>query len=316
MRLHNIQYTKIKTPISLSLIESPNETITFINQLEEYCDNRTRVYVDMKNLNFLDNSGISVLLSVVYLFKERGIKYNGNFPRNEHYKEMLIYSGFFDNLRENKSTESEYSPEKRNQIINKTYKTVEPLIGLPIQISTSKTIWGEQRVLKGLQRVLIELMHNTNNHADIYKKGEKQWWLSINHNVDERKVSFIFLDYGIGIFESLKNKPKEGKWKRLSAYLSSLGTDTSNAMLLKNLLEGTIHMSVTGHSFRGKGLPGIKEALDNKHIKNLHIVSNDVKAEVSSNNYEIIRNEFNGTFLSWELDEECINSVWTIENIN
>lgn len=72
-------------------------------------------------------------------------------------------------------------------------------------------------------------------------------------------------------------------------------------------------MSVTGNHFRGKGLPGIKEAFDKNNVKNLKIITNNVKADINTQNYEIIGTEFNGTFVSWYIDNTCINLPWTIE---
>lgn len=306
----------IDAPKSLSLIRSTKQTIRFINNLQYLCDNKKPVFVKLRHLDFLDSSGITVLLSVVYLFKVRGIKFNGDFPENLYCRETLIESGFFECLKENKPPNSDYTVGKRNQILTKAKKEVDASIGLPIQKEVSMTIWNELRCLKGLQRILVELMHNTNNHAHLSKKGEKHWWLSISHNHTTKKVNFIFLDYGIGIFNSLSKKPKNDlKWSKLPEYVISFfkNVNKTNADLLEDLLEGKVHMSVTGKHFRGKGLPGIKEAFDRKSVKNLMIITNNVKADVESKNYEIIDTQFNGTFVSWQLDETSDNLPWTIQ---
>ena len=78
------------------------------------------------------------------------------------------------------------------------------------------------------------------------------------------------------------------------------------------LLEGDMHMSVTGQHFRGKGIPGIKQVLDRKQISNLSIISNDVTADVTNNIYLKLNNQFSGTFIAWELNESNINSKWIL----
>ncbi|SFN60693.1 hypothetical protein SAMN05444143_1372 [Flavobacterium succinicans] len=308
----NKSLEKINTPKNFSLITNPTETIDFINILEDRYLQKKEVFVNMKNIEYMDYSAVTMLLSVVFSFKERNINFNGNFPNKINYKKMLIDSGFFDCLKTKIDKKLEYKIGKNNQIFTLANKEVNSELGLPVMIETSETVFGKKRTLKGLQRVLLELMHNTNNHADLNKKGEKHWWLSVNHNKDKNIVSFIFLDYGIGIFESLKNKPEEGKWGKLKNYISSLVNTEDNSNLLRLLLEGEVHMTVTGKHYRGKGLPGIREAMIRNDISNLCIVSNDVFSDVSNNTYTKLNNEFSGTFVSWEINSDNNNLQWIL----
>lgn len=308
----NKSLEKINTPKNFSLITNATETIDFINVLEDRYLQKKEVFVNMEKIEFMDYSAVTMLLSVLFSFKERNINFNGNFPKKLNYKKMLIDSGFFDCLKTKISHKLEYKIGKKNQIFTLANKEVNSELGLPVMIETSETVFGEKRTLKGLQRVLLELMHNTNNHADLNKKGEKHWWLSVNHDRDKRIVSFIFLDYGIGIFESLKNKPEEGKWEKLKNYISTLLNTEDNSKLLKLLLEGEIHMTVTGKHYRGKGLPGIREAMIREDISNLCIVSNDVFSDVSNNQYTKLNNEFSGTFVSWEINSNNKNLQWIL----
>jgi hypothetical protein len=176
----------------------------------------------------------------------------------------------------------------------------------------SITIWGEKRICKGLQRTLLELMQNTNNHADIEEKGAKHWWLSVNHDKRNKKVSFYFVDYGVGIFESLKSKPAGNKWFGWFEKLKEKILHGGNEDILRLLLNGEMHKTVTGLPFRGKGLPGIKETLDRKQISGLLIISNNVYADAGKQKYLRLSNQFSGTFVTWELNEKNINSKWTI----
>ncbi|ESU18407.1 hypothetical protein FCR2A7T_29890 [Flavobacterium cauense R2A-7] len=305
-------FEKIDTPKNFSLITNPTETINFINQLEDRYLQEKEVFVNMKHVEYMDYSAVTMLLSVVFSFKERNIKFNGNFPNKLEYKKKLIDSGFFDCLKTKIDKTLEYKIGKENQIFTRANKEVNSELGLPVMIETSETVFGEKRTLKGLQRVLLELMHNTNNHAVLNRKGEKHWWLSVNHDKENKKVSFIFLDYGIGIFESLKNKPEEGKWEKLKSYISSLVNKDDNSTLLKLLLEGEIHMTVTGKPYRGKGLPGIRQAMQRNDISELKIVSNDVFSNVSNNIYTKLNNEFSGTFVSWEINSNNNNLQWIL----
>ena len=83
-----------------------------------------------------------------------------------------------------------------------------------------------------------------------------------------------------------------------------------NPEIFKLLLEGHMHMTVTGQHFRGKGLPGIREVLSRNQISNLKIISNDVFTDVSKDNYQKLNQEFSGTFVTWELNENNNNIAW------
>lgn len=303
-------YTKLTAPKHFSFIEKPEETIEFINKLERLYLNRKSVFVNLKALTFLDYSAVTILVSVMFSFKSRNIQFNGNFPKNPELSKLLINSDFFKYLNKPIGQKIEYALGKENQIFTRANKEVNSELGYVVMIEATTTIWGQKRTCKGLQRTLLELMQNTNNHADINKKGEKHWWLSVNHDKPNKRVSFIFVDYGVGIFESLKHKPNDNKWFGWFEKIKNRLVFGGNAEIFKLLLEGQMHLTVTGQHFRGKGLPGIREVLYRNQISDLKIISNNVFADVSSNKYEKLNHEFSGTFVSWVLNENNINIKW------
>lgn len=303
-------YTKITAPKHFSFVEKPEETIKFINKLEKLYLNNSSVFVNMKDITYLDYSAVTILVSVMFSFKTRNIKFNGNFPRDGDLAKLLINSDFFKYLNRPIGQKLEYALGKENQIFTRANKEVNSELGFVVMEEASITIWGERRTCKGLQRTLLELMQNTNNHADINKKGEKHWWLSVNHDKLNKKVSFIFIDYGVGIFESLKHKPIENKWFGWFEKIKNRLIHGDNAEIFKLLLEGQMHLTVTGQHFRGKGLPGIREVLSRNQISNLRVISNNIFADVDSNKYIKLNEEFSGTFVSWELTEKNINIKW------
>ncbi len=305
-------YTKIPAPLNFSFIDEPESTIKFLIKLEDLYLKRKSVFVDLSGLKYLDHSAVTVLVSVMFSFKSRNIAFNGNFPSNKELAKKLINSGFFRYLEKPIGNKIEYTIGKENQIFARAHKEVNSELGLIVMAEASSTIWGVNRTCKGLQRTLLELMQNTNNHADLVEKGAKHWWLSVNHNKEDKKVSFYFVDYGVGIFESLKSKPAKNKWfgwfDKLKTKLQHGGDDE----ILRLLLNGDMHLTVTGQHFRGKGLPGIKEVQERNQISNLKIISNDVFADVEKSNYFKLSNNFSGTFVTWELNENNVNSSWII----
>lgn len=305
---------RIEAPKNLSFLDNPQEVVTFIEKLEECLENKKTVFVILKKVKSIDYGGVTVLLSVMIKFNESRIKFNGDFPEDLLIKNIIINSGFFDHFGKKSENRSRYTIGRSNQILTHAEKNVTASIGLPIMEEASRTIWGEKKALKGLQRALLELMQNTNNHAVKSEKGEKHWWLSVNHDEKNKVVSFVFMDHGIGIFSSLYDKPRESKWYK---WEDKMGVGSApkekNNQLLKNLLEGTMHATVTGESFRGKGIPALKEVLNRGQISGLHVITNNVFANVDNDEYLLMSKSFNGTFYYWEIDVNSNKQEWTIE---
>ncbi len=307
----------IEAPEIFSLIKNSEETISFINKIGENFRKRNKVFILLNKVEEIDYDAIAVLLSVMILFRTSHIPFNGDRPVAELAKNKLDDSGFFDELYKKDRRGMSYVIGKDKQIFSSSEKKVEPSLGLPVMKYASEFIWEEKRICKGLQRVLLELMHNTHNHAGGYlSRGMERWCFFINHNKDKKVVEFVFVDYGVGIFNSLNKKEKGNKWydwqNKLKS-VSGLPIKMTNEEILKKLLNGEMHVTVTGEDFRGKGLPGIKQVLDRNQISNLCIISNNTYAEVSNNKYKLLRQDFSGTFIYWELCYSNKNHPWTIK---
>ncbi len=309
--------TNLTAPNKFSLIDNPEKTIQFINKIEACLNTRKRVFIILKDVTYIDYGAISVLLSVMELFRLNSVRFNGDMPINQEVYKKLNESGFFDELYKANNKKNEYKNGKLNQIFTRTDNKVEAELGLPVMIDATTAIWGEKRLCKGLQRIFLELMHNTNNHAGgLDSQGHERWCYSVNHNTESNKVEFAFVDYGIGIFNSLKLKQKGNKWygweTKLKQVLKIDVGALTNEILLQQLLDGEIHASVTGSSFRGKGLPGIKEVADKNQVSRLFVISNNAYGDTSNNEYKLLREDFSGTFVYWELCYANENMPWTI----
>ncbi len=316
-RLRGIQkrfasITKAIVPKDFSFLTNPKEVIAFITKLKSLFAQRREVFIEMENVRLIDYSAIIVLLSIMVKFKTENIRFNGDFPRDPTVNKIFMASGFFQilniNLLKNRDKFDFGNP---NFIHTHASKRVDPELGPEIMNNISKILLGEKAVYKGLQRTLIELMQNSFNHAEPEKEGDKHWWLSVNVNADSSIVSFSFIDYGIGIFESLNSKGQGSKWFNWRGLLAKFSMK-SNADVLKLILDGDLHRTVTGQDFRGKGLPGIKEAMDRNLISKLFVITNDVFADVNKNIYIPLPNNFEGTFVYWEIDYQTVSHPWNL----
>jgi hypothetical protein len=281
-----------------------------LDALESSLSKRVRTFVVLKDIELIDYGAITVLLSIMFRFKALGVGFNGDFPKDEPTKKMLFESGFFDNLQRSSKERVEYKLGSPNQIVTHAQKNVVSEQGLPIMEEASMTVWGEKRICKGLQRVFVELMQNTNNHAAFSAKGDKHWWLSVNHDKDNKKVGFVFMDHGVGIFSSLNMKTPGNKWYGWGEKVKRAFGQKSSDYILEMLLSGKLHMTVTGQDYRGKGLPSVKLVLDRNQISNLYIITNNVYANITTGEYKLLKGFFQGTFYYWDLMKTNESLIW------
>lgn len=307
-------YKKIKAPDVLSFIDNPIGVVEFISNLKQSFDDKKKVFVVLKNVKSISYDAIVVLLSIMVRYKANKIPFNGDFPDNEEARDILIKSRFLKYLYQQFRDEDRYNLGQNSSIHTHAWKDVDAELGSTLIKNASKTIWGEERRCQGAQRTLIELMLNTNNHADNSKKGEKHWWLSIHHDKLNNKVSFAFIDFGVGVFSSLNNKRQGSKFFGILEKLKEKMLYGNNSDLLRLIMDGTLHKTATGKPYHGKGLPGINKVRERQQISNLNIITNDVHANLDTNDFKILPKSFTGTFVYWELNQHNLNCY--AENID
>lgn len=297
-------YKTVHAPRELSMISNTEQTLEFISELENYFNKRKKVFVDLSHVRKLGNGAILVLLSQMIKFKSNGIDFNGNFPKDNRCRKQLKDSGFIPNLYEiTCEEEDKYVIGKEgNKIYTHGQKNVNPILSNDIISYTSERVWGTPQRCIGVQRALIELMQNTNNHAAYNVTGEKHWWLCVDYDNSMNKVYFSFIDFGVGVFRSLENKQTDSKFYRVLEKLKNIYHYGDNAELLKLLLNGEVHKTASQDYYRGKGLPGIVKEFHNNSMSNLTIITNEAIARLATQEYKVLKNPLNGTFVAWEID--------------
>lgn len=151
-----------------------------------------------------------------------------------------------------------------------------------------------------IQRLLIETMTNTHNHAVEKLEGKMEWWLSVEHDEKNNKVSFAFIDNGLGILKSIdKRGYLTGQIDTIKSYL------TKDANILKDIFEGKLK-SRTNLSYRGKGLPAIYKGYVDNYYSNLCVITNNAKAVFDKKSFSRVGNEFTGTLIYFELNKSNV----------
>lgn len=312
------RYVFVPAPRIFSFIQNTEEMIGFLEKLHSYLEQRKPVWVVMKKVEQLDYDGIVGLLSVMIQFKAGKIAFNGDYPKDLRAAEVLKSSGFFKALDLMQVGNDNFKLPGDQGMVTHARKQVDSELSARVLTKASKTIWGKPARCHGAQRSLLELMLNTNNHAAPGKQGEKHWWLSVSHDATAKKVSFAFVDYGVGVFRSLREKPVGNRFHNVLNRLSEKVVDRvrhgSDAELLRLIMCGELHRTASKKYYRGKGLPGIYDAMKRNQIANLHIITNNVRANVSAELYQMLPVNFEGTFIYFELNDQNTHCHDALEN--
>ena len=307
-------HKQIEAPATLSLLSNESVTLEFLRKLQECFNAQKKVAVLLDDVDSLSTDGILALLSNMVQFKAARIGFNGTRPRDVSTAFKLESSGFFKLL---------YGPAMRNQDIysfkkidsflyTHGQKTVEAGLADELVKYASEVVWGEPRRCPGIQTTLVELMHNTYDHAGDYK-GEKHWWISVEHNEQAHEATFSFMDFGVGIFRSLANK-KQGEplYGALDYIIQHFPLITTEADRLQLILEGKVRLTQFNEYYRGKGLRNIYLKHHRNQISDLSIISNYASFKADKDDYHSIKNEFIGTFISFKMNSNTYNLQWEI----
>jgi len=306
-------YCHITAPSHLSLINNPDEVLQFIHQLSIAYNEHKKVYVKLRKVTSITNDALVLLLSNVAQFKAAHIPFNGNRPRDPEIGKIINNSGFFEILyRKSKEDIVQTGYDLSHQdFFTHAQKNVDAELTANLILQNSEFLWGEKRRCQGVQRIFIELMQNTNNHAS-HTVGDKYWWISVSRRKNPNTICFSFIDYGMGIFGSLANKPSGDKFFGWVEKIKQICSPDKHYEVLKTMLSGEFHNTVTNSYFRGKGIPGIYREFAKGSIHNLIIISNDTYGNVTTDDFRSLNNELTGTFVYFEVDKDCKNLKYNI----
>lgn len=137
---------------------------------------------------------------------------------------------------------------------------------------------------------LTELIGNAVEHGIVNKNIN--WWLT--HEIDrKRKIAkYTFVDMGMGIINSHKKAKLPIKYLFLK-----------NKHIVLDALLGKLGSS-TKMSYRGRGLPQLREMIENGYVSNLTLITNTVSLNFQNQVFIANKNpNFVGTYYSWTIDQ-------------
>lgn len=290
------QIIAIQAPLNFSLINNTEATIEYFNRAHYQLKKKNQILFDISEVTTITTDAIAVQIAKI---KDEKFHFRsgifGNGPKDENLKKLFLQSGFYEYV----NTRGPKPKNDKKLLIHEiTNNRVEPDVAKEAYLLGIRHTFGNEEVFEPLYDILIEVMQNTNNHAGT-TRGKYDWWLHVYNHPDSSKTSYTFLDLGVGIFESLPVK----SFKR--DFLELLGLK-SNLELVPKLFAGEIR-SRTARPERGKGIPQIFECSQDKTFSKFVLISNDIYADLKTQEYRLIKSEFEGTLFYWELINNSSN---------
>lgn len=284
-------------PHNFSFIINKDETVHFFSEIEELItlSIRMQIFIDMKNVEIITVDAIMYLIAVIkkLQFQEKTNKeFYGNAPKSQASKQVLIESGFYDFV--NSDTKTYKSNEKISIALGEKFNQQVAKNACQFVIDKSN---HKRDTTYFIYEMICEMMLNTYQHAYEGNKNEKvdRWYSYLEKNDDF--FTFIFLDTGIGIPNSVYKRP-------ISDFIK-----TDN-MLLQSALNGE-YRTKTRAKNRGNGLKLIRDYVEHKFVNTLVVVSNKGYCEYNSINegkMQIIGNDMkkslSGTLYYWKINKE------------
>lgn len=280
-------------PKNFSLIGNTNEVLKYFKDAEKIFKRGDNVGFDISKVDVLTSDALALLVASI---KDpdftHGGSYKGNTPEKPDLEKLFMESGFGDHV----SHHWERKTNSSNNLLHKeTHNKVEPRIA-EAAFRTGLRHVKKKLPFEPLYNTLIECMSNTNNHANLEKRGKCKWWLYVFSDPKRKVAAYSFLDLGVGIFKSAVVQDKLKKMLKGSILYPYVN-------LVDDLLDGNIQSRVDDEDqrIRGKGIPEIVGHAKLDDFKAFYIITNNVKVDLKTRAREELKYDLDGTFLYWEL---------------
>lgn len=289
---------KFTAPLIFSFSENSEETTRFFNDIIDFISNPKnfgkKIFVDISNIEMLTTDALMYLLAIVNNLNDRfrnKYRFSGNSPSKPEIKKLFMESGFYDFVR-----------YQGKDPLTKNTDSIKIVSGTNSNTKIAKQIADFVISKTGLTKIecqfiyvmMIELMSNTHKHA--YNENEfllPQWYCFAEFDKVDT-IKFTFMDTGAGIPSTVK--------KNFAEKIDILRIKGDDKYVV-SALNGDFRTS-TEKTYRGKGLPKIRQICAEQKIYNTRILTNkaDVKIYPSSYEYKINKNPLQGTLFYWQIN--------------
>lgn len=270
---------KLPLPESFSLQDNYEKVMDFVNCLRKYgVQSHFRVYVDFRTLRYIGPSGALLLAAEIDRWRRiRGFK---PAVRDLSQWDPVVYllleqMGLFDILEVTNLPKS--LPIEFADISFIRFRTDQRAMGervkelrMDLEELAGDVVPAARRLYAGLTEAITNVAHHAYPEDASYTTPPipGRWWMSGSFEADNRHLTVIFFDQGVGIPYTV---PRSHPVEKLRGLLSSLGLADDDASLIRAAME--VGRSQTGLSHRGEGLIKIKGYTDDVENGRLRILS-------------------------------------------
>jgi len=290
----------VKFPPRFDLIESPDDTVNFFEELRSAILIRPRRKVAMDHQSIEQVSPASGVVLIAELFRADSYaprcKKTGNLPKRAEVAEILQKIGYWKYFG---VTYTGKSSSNRQFMLHESGNRTTPKVVVDMIVHFREAVRFTAREEKRLYVALIECLDNVMNHAYPYQRRynppclRHHWWVLAYRDSETHEVCVCFYDQGVGISETMR--------RRADNQLVLI-PETDGELIIKAVVEG--YQSRHLGSTRGTGLPSLKQFTDEAESGELVIVSRGVMCTFPHGKppvYRDLATPFCGTLIQWRI---------------
>ncbi len=288
-----------KAPCIFSLLNNMDETCGFFRKIISFISDRRNygksLFIDLSDITNLTIDSLIYLLAIINNLTthlRHNFSFSGNVPTCESARKLFNESGFrsFVKFREKEQ-------------LNRSTNNLQIVSGNNCDTEIAKRMCdfvGEKAKIAGtcspfLYIMMIEFMSNTQKHA--YNGNyllNPMWYCFAEYREQDNIIAFTFMDTGEGIPTTVRKNFAE----RID-FLRIKGEDK----YVISALDGEFRTS-TKQTYRGKGLPKIREFCSEQKIQKMRIITNKADVIVNSDGYksQVIDYPLLGTLFYWQVN--------------
>ncbi len=288
-----------KAPNDFRFLQNTKECSVFFNRIRKAGMSGVKRYkIDLSDVEHIDFASTMMLSAIGEELLDKGCALSGNSPKRRDCERYLREAGFFNKLfdkngrRFPSANGSEFITVERGQykLTRQHYQAFRNLIK---HIRLHLT--GKSDGKRIYNTIIKEICANSIE----WSEAEKSQW-TIGAKFEGDKVIIVILDLGKGILEKL--------YVDYWIHIKDLLTFKSDAEVLFGAFEQKYGSSAQ-ESNRNQGLPCVKAAYDDGHIKDLKVVTNNSIIDFTASEQTLFsrhRATFKGTLYSWRMDAACL----------
>ncbi len=290
-------------PEHFSIIDNPAESIRCLNAFKSALLSGTPLYLNAEGVRTITIDTLLSVLAQMNAQKTKKLLYSvgGNFPRSEPAQTTFRDSGFLDYV----NSKTNAFPESRDIIQIKAGSLADPDIAKQLCDFSIQKLKMSKIQTSGLYNIVIEIIINSVMHAYEHEFKYNRWYCYAQYDREKDEIGFTMLDTGLGIPETVRKNHGERIIKSVANLARGMGATASplvDAELIVSALRGEFRTK-TGESFRGKGLPTVREFAESGYIENLTIVSSSgyVSYDPQGSKLLALSEPLVGTLFFWKM---------------